>query len=205
MSTSWRHHSICSCTVCRTHLENSSLLAILGAWAGRGCRDKLGSALFPAGSASTLLSPFNSCISTFLFDSFLFFPLNTETNWKRKERKESWSHRLETYISSSNIFHWQTIRWPKLPSLNSLCCCQMLINCGRLLVPSSRMCHSWFTAGAPHPSWLQIYLVFVDFVLLRHFTKGRLLGFNLQQELGGRMREGLMTNAVLVIAFGEGK
>lgn len=158
MSTSRRHHSICSCTVCWTHLENSSLFAMLGAWAGRGCRDELGAASFPAGSASTLLSPFNSCISTFLFDSFLFFPLNTETNWKRKERKESWSHHLETYISSSNIFHWQTIKWPKLPSLNSLCCCQMLINCGRLLVPSSRCAILGLQLGPHiHPDYRSIF------------------------------------------------
>lgn len=84
MSTNLRHHSICSCTVCRTHLENSTLLAMLGAWAGRGCEGKLGIVSFPAESGSAWLSPFISFISTFLFNSFLFFALSTEINCKRK-------------------------------------------------------------------------------------------------------------------------
>lgn len=67
----------------------------------------------------------------------------------------------------------------------------MLINCGWLLLPSSRICHSRFTGRAPiHPDYRSLF--FIGFKLLRHFTKDRVHRFNLQWECVGRMRKGLI-------------
>lgn len=84
ISNSLRHFSSCSWTVFRTHWENSILSVMLGAMAEEELRLVI---------EELMLSPFMSLSSINLF-FFFFFPLNTETNWKKRD---GWLHKVVSW------------------------------------------------------------------------------------------------------------